>query len=106
MRLLERRVLAWDANAMILEENFARFKRFLTQGGPSKEMLPAQLLRAAQPEAPVCVAQPLGAEQVPITVQQDTAARILAPDGSGAEGTSRHKPADLAVATRAEEVNS
>ncbi len=84
MRSLERRVLAWDANVVASEENFARFERFLDQkelhhedlqefpptSPQSLPMTPAPMAptmppvqpprEASRPAAPVYMAQPLG----------------------------------------------
>ncbi len=71
MMSLKMRALAWDANAVSSDKNFARFEQFLsTLPDPvAPKMPPAQPLRAMQLAGPVCVAQPLGEGQAPITAQ-------------------------------------
>ncbi len=78
MRSIERRALAWDANAVVSEENFARFAQFLSTQSQSSPVAPAPVAPAVlsaqpqkdtQPAVLVYMAQPLGAGQVPVTAQ-------------------------------------
>ncbi len=86
------RALAWDANAVASDEILTRFEQFLPRKEPCCEglqeslssppqsslvgtapappvMLSAQPRKDIQPAAPVYIAQPLVAGQVPITLQ-------------------------------------
>ncbi len=70
MRSLERMVLAWDANVMASEGNFARFGQFLAQNEQCHEdmqespiALTTTATTAVQQDATPTMAQPLGAIQ-------------------------------------------
>ncbi len=71
MRSLEKRVLAWDAKALALDESLARFKQFLsTPPHPTITAAPlAQPGEAAQPADLDYMAQPLEEGQGPVMVQ-------------------------------------
>ncbi len=72
MRSLERRVLAWDANAPTSDESLARFEQFLSTPPHPTTMAapPAQPREASQPPPLDYMAQPLEEGQGPMMVQQ------------------------------------
>ncbi len=62
MRSLERRVLAWDANAVTSDENFARFEQFLAKNElhhrDLQESPPTPLQSVSMTPAPMVPAMP------------------------------------------------